>query len=49
MTDQTKNVEALQTDVDQVAADLAEAKKQTDETLKKSKAEAAAIKAEATA
>lgn len=46
MTDQNKSVETLQTDVDKIAADLVEAKKLTDETLKKTKAEAAAIKAE---
>ncbi len=46
MTDKSKSVETLQTDVDKIAADLVEAKKLTDETLKKSKAEAAAIKAE---
>jgi len=49
MTDQNKNVETLQTDVDQVAADLIETKKLTNETLKKSKVEAAAIKAEVAA
>lgn|GEM_PF-4994388 len=48
MTDQNKSVETLQMDVDQVTADLAEAKKLTDEALKKAKAEEATVKAETT-
>ena len=48
MTPTNKNVETLQTEVNQVAADLVEAKKQTNETVKKTKAEAAALKAETT-
>ena len=48
MTPINKNVETLQTEVNQVAADLVEAKKQTDETLKRTKAEAAALKVETT-
>ncbi len=48
MTDQTKSVETLQTDVDQVAVALAEAKKLEDETLKKTKAETALLKVEST-
>lgn len=48
MVAQNKNVETLQTEVNQVAADLVEAKKQTDEMLKKTKAEAAALKTETT-
>lgn len=47
MTDQTKNVETLQKDVDLVAAELAEAKKLEDEALQKIQAEAATLKAEA--
>ncbi len=42
----TTQVETLQINVDQITADLAEAKKLTDETLKKTKAEAALLKAE---
>ena len=38
------NIETLQTQVDQVAKDLADLKKLTDETLKQTKAEAAADK-----
>ena len=48
MTDQNKSVETLQMDVDQVTADLTEAKKLTDEALKKAKAEEATVKAETT-
>ena len=48
MTDQNKSIETLQMDVDQVTTDLAEAKKLTDEALKKTKVEAAAVKAEVT-
>lgn len=48
MTDQTKNVEILQKEVDVVAAELAEAKKLEDEALQKIQAEAAALKAEMT-
>lgn len=42
----TNNLETLQSDVNQVAAELVEVKKLEDEALKKSKAEAAALKAE---
>jgi ElaB/YqjD/DUF883 family membrane-anchored ribosome-binding protein len=44
MTDQTKNIETLQTDVNEIARDLADLKNETSETLKKNKAEAAAEK-----
>lgn len=44
MTPTTNNVETLQTQVDQVAKDLADLKKLTDESLKQTKAEAAADK-----
>jgi len=48
MTNQTKSLETLQTDVDQVAVALAEAKKLEDETLKKTKADTALLKVEST-
>lgn len=44
----TNNVEILQTQVDQVAKDLLDLKKLTDETLKETKAEAAADKLKST-
>lgn len=46
MTDQNKNIEILQTDVTQITTDLEDAKKLTDETLQKSKAEEAFLEAE---
>ena len=48
MTDQTKNIETLQTDVNEIARDLADLKNETSETLKKNKAEAAADKLKTT-
>lgn len=48
MTPTTNNVETLQTQVDQVAKDLADLKKLTDESLKHTKAEAAADKLKTT-
>ncbi len=49
MVDQTKSVETLQTEVNQIATDLAEVKKLTDEMLRQSKAEEAVLRAETVA
>lgn len=46
MTDQTKNIETLQTSVNEITAALVEAKKLEDDALQKSKAETELLKTE---
>ncbi len=48
MTNQTTNIETFQTEVNEIAKDLADLKNETSETLKKNKAEAAADKLKTT-